>query len=53
VLEIGADFLRYNDRTGGEHRIGNDRVFVFIGGELPTKFLADCGIEMVTKFGTA
>jgi thioredoxin reductase/Pyruvate/2-oxoacid:ferredoxin oxidoreductase delta subunit len=53
VVEIGSDFVRYKTGAGAEQRIANDRVFVFIGGELPTKFLADCGVEMVTKFGTA
>jgi thioredoxin reductase len=28
------------------------RVFVFIGGSLPTPFLKQCGIEIDVKFGT-
>jgi thioredoxin reductase/Pyruvate/2-oxoacid:ferredoxin oxidoreductase delta subunit len=28
-----------------------DQVFVFAGGELPTAFLRECGIEIDTKFG--
>jgi thioredoxin reductase/NAD-dependent dihydropyrimidine dehydrogenase PreA subunit len=28
-----------------------DQVFVFIGGELPTPFLRQCGVEVETKFG--
>ncbi len=52
VLEIGTDFVRYQAKTGAEQSIANDRVFVFIGGELPTRFLSDCGVELVTKFGT-
>jgi thioredoxin reductase (NADPH) len=39
------------DETPDEIRIPNDRVFVFIGGELPTKFLESCGIEIDVKFG--
>lgn len=31
--------------------IPNDRVFVFIGGELPTRFLKECGVEIDVKFG--
>ncbi|HSJ10695.1 MAG TPA: NAD(P)-binding domain-containing protein [Longimicrobiales bacterium] len=27
------------------------RVFAFIGGELPTAFLRDCGVEIDTRFG--
>lgn len=34
-----------------EQTIPNDRVFVFIGGVLPTRFLQDCGIEIDVKFG--
>ena len=33
-------------------RLPNDRIFVFIGGVLPTPFLEACGIEIDTKFGT-
>jgi hypothetical protein len=29
-----------------------DRIFVFIGGELPTAFLRDCGVQIDVKFGT-
>ena len=38
---------------GGEVALPNDYAFVFAGGELPTKFLRDCGIEIDTKFGAA
>lgn len=31
--------------------IRNDYAFIFAGGELPTKFLRDCGVEIDTKFG--
>ncbi|HET9440689.1 MAG TPA: NAD(P)-binding domain-containing protein, partial [Longimicrobiales bacterium] len=30
-----------------------NRVFIFIGGTLPTPFLKQCGIEIDVKFGTA
>jgi thioredoxin reductase len=37
---------------GSEPRtVANDRVFVFIGGELPTRFLKECGVEIDVKFG--
>lgn len=36
----------------GETDLGVDRVFVFIGGELPTRLLRDVGVEIETKFGT-
>jgi len=39
-------------RNGGDEvTLPNDYAFVFAGGELPTKFLRDCGIEIDTKFG--
>jgi thioredoxin reductase (NADPH) len=38
--------------TGGTSQIATDRVFVFIGGTLPTAFLKQCGVEIDIKFGT-
>jgi thioredoxin reductase len=40
----GADVTR---------RIDNDQVLIFAGGELPTAFLRECGVDIETKFGTA
>jgi thioredoxin reductase (NADPH) len=34
-------------------QLPNDYTFIFAGGELPTSFLRDCGIEIDTKFGEA
>lgn len=50
VKTISSDFveLSYGGRT---EKVRNDYVFVFIGGELPNKFLSQIGIEMETKFG--
>ncbi|MEN8145911.1 MAG: NAD(P)-binding domain-containing protein [Gemmatimonadota bacterium] len=31
--------------------VPSNQIFVFIGGELPTRFLRACGIEIETKFG--
>jgi thioredoxin reductase len=31
----------------------NDLVFIFAGGELPTKFLEKAGIQITTKHGEA
>ena len=53
VTAITAGSIRYTDAQAVEHTIANDRVFVFIGGEMPLKFLSDCGIEIVKRFGTA
>jgi len=39
-------------RNGGPpETVPNDYTFIFAGGELPTKFLRDCGVEIETKFG--
>ena len=37
-----------NQQTGA---ILNDYAFIFAGGELPTRFLRACGVEIDTKFG--
>ncbi len=47
-VEPGAVVIR---NGGDEVTLPNDYAFVFAGGELPTKFLRDCGIEIDTKFG--
>ena len=49
-IEPGA--AHYRTASGEEHVLGVDRVFVFIGGELPTRFLRECGVEIDVKFGT-
>ncbi len=51
VVEIQPELVVYKDASGATHTLANDYVFVFIGGELPTKFLAACGVEIDTKFG--
>jgi thioredoxin reductase/NAD-dependent dihydropyrimidine dehydrogenase PreA subunit len=38
-------------RNGTREPVPADQVFVFIGGELPSAFLAACGVEIDTKFG--
>lgn len=39
-------------RNGGDPvTLPNEYTFIFAGGELPTKFLRDCGVEIATKFG--
>ncbi|NNF58579.1 MAG: NAD(P)-binding domain-containing protein [Rhodothermaceae bacterium] len=52
LTRIEADAIAYTDAEGTEHTLPNDDVFIFIGGELPTKFLQACGIAMDTHFGT-
>ena len=50
--ELTIEFVRVRDGSESVRTLGNDRVFVFIGGELPNRFLAECGIQIETKFGT-
>ena len=52
LTRIEEEVVYYTDASGIEHSIPNDDVFIFAGGELPTKFLKDCGIDMDTHFGT-
>lgn len=50
LARIGPDVVEI--RNGGEPvTLANDHVFIFAGGELPTRFLRDCGVEIDTKFG--
>ncbi|HEY7471112.1 MAG TPA: NAD(P)-binding domain-containing protein [Gemmatimonadota bacterium] len=60
VMRIGPDSVTLapvDDSANGEGSyptevaLPNDRVFVFIGGELPTRFLKECGVEIDVKFG--
>lgn len=34
-----------------EYAVPSDQVFIFAGGELPTGFLKECGVQVDTKFG--
>jgi thioredoxin reductase len=51
VIENQIEGVTIRDATGALHRIDNDQLFVFIGGELPTPFLERCGVKIDTKFG--
>ena len=51
IRRITEHAVTWGDTEGREHDLDNDDVFVFIGGELPTKFLQETGIAMDTKFG--
>jgi thioredoxin reductase/NAD-dependent dihydropyrimidine dehydrogenase PreA subunit len=52
LIEIGDEYVRVRDGSEAVRTLDNDRVFVFIGGELPNAFLAQCGVEIETRFGT-
>ncbi len=32
-------------------RMDNDQIFIFAGGEMPTKFLQNAGVEITKRFG--
>jgi thioredoxin reductase/ferredoxin len=51
LLRIGGGSVIYRDQSQCEHELANDVVAIFAGGELPTKFLEQCGVEFDTKFG--
>ncbi len=51
VLRIEPGSVIYRDQSQREREIANDVVAIFAGGELPTKFLQQCGVEFDTKFG--
>lgn len=51
VTQISADSVLLA-ADGQPLEISANRVFVFIGGSLPTPFLKQCGIEIDVKFGT-
>lgn len=50
LLRIDRESVTYRN-GGAPETLPNDYTFIFAGGELPTKFLRDCGIEIDTKFG--
>lgn len=51
VARIEPDKVWLNGGDSGEFSLENDQVFVFAGGELPTGFLRECGVQVDTKFG--
>jgi len=52
LLEVKEDkvLLNYSD-TGDSIEVDNDLVYIFAGGELPTGFLKNAGIEIAKRFG--
>jgi thioredoxin reductase (NADPH) len=51
VRQIGEDRLTCALGDGSTVTYPNDDTFVFIGGELPTRFLRETGVAVETKFG--
>jgi len=50
LLEIYGDHVSLT-HGGGNVSVPASQIFVFIGGELPTKFLRQSGVEIETHFG--
>ncbi|MGW8282287.1 MAG: NAD(P)-binding domain-containing protein, partial [Gemmatimonadota bacterium] len=50
LVRIEPEAVVYRN-GGGDVTLPNDYAFIFAGGELPTKFLRECGVEIDTKFG--
>ncbi|NNF22495.1 MAG: NAD(P)-binding domain-containing protein [Saprospiraceae bacterium] len=40
-----------SSETGETMTIENDKIYIFAGGELPTKFLQNAGVEITKRFG--
>ena len=54
VKEIKDDLVILNDGAkSNDFEIGNDLVYIFAGGELPTEFLKRAGINITKKYGDA
>lgn len=52
LISIENDKVTYKSIPNNEvYKKDNDLVYIFIGGELPTEFLKNAGIQMNTKFG--
>lgn len=53
VMLIGETAVSLQFEDGKTMEIKNDLVYIFAGGELPTEFLKNAGIEITRKFGEA
>lgn len=51
-VELAPDSARLGTSTGDPLHVPTSAVFIFIGGELPTRFLKDCGVEIEAHFGS-
>ncbi|NNE16311.1 MAG: NAD(P)-binding domain-containing protein [Saprospiraceae bacterium] len=51
LSEIFEDHIHLKLEDGEIDKIENDLVYIFAGGELPTKFLQGAGIEIKKRFG--
>ncbi|MBZ0264388.1 NAD(P)-binding domain-containing protein [bacterium] len=52
VIDINEEEVTLT-QNGKEFKLPNDQVFIFAGGELPTRLLEQVGVEFTRKFGEA
>ncbi len=54
IVSIEPESINYTENNTDEVlKMGNDLIYIFAGGELPTQFLRKIGIEITTKYGEA
>ena len=54
LVSIEKDIVTLNSsKEASEQKLKNDHVYIFAGGELPTQFLTNIGINITKKFGEA
>lgn len=53
LVKINNDSVEIKDQEGNIFSMANDLVYIFAGGELPTKFLEKIGIKITRRYGHA
>jgi len=53
VRSVETDKVWLATADSHPYALQNDQVFIFAGGELPSRFLGECGVQIDTKFGAA
>jgi hypothetical protein len=53
LVSIGEKYVIIKGQDEEPFQLENDLVYIFAGGELPTQFLRNAGIEITTKYGEA
>jgi len=51
LISIEKDQVTMATENEGEINLKNDLVYIFAGGELPTQFLQEAGVEITKRFG--
>ncbi len=53
LVSIEERYVNIKVKDEKPYQLENDLVYIFAGGELPTQFLRNAGIEITTKYGEA